>query len=190
MSSTLLLALQVAWPLVFAGRTPGKRALDVVLAPNGSAIANAAGIPKLKEEKSKNYSIGMTLSPSNALSVTADVYRINIDDRIVLSGRFDAGNYPSLGTALELLGVGQAQFFEIEILPAQSNLVGQRHQFPMIAHQRPEEIRQLFERRLGAPGVEPGAVDRHLVVEQTAARIPFDAGGGIGIGQRHADGVA
>ena len=87
------------------------RALDVVLAPNGSAIANAAGIPKLKEEKSKNYSIGMTLSPSNALSVTADVYRINIDDRIVLSGRFDAGNYPSLGTALELLGVGQAQFF-------------------------------------------------------------------------------
>jgi len=31
LSSTLLLALQVAWPLVFAGRTPGKRALDVVL---------------------------------------------------------------------------------------------------------------------------------------------------------------
>lgn len=87
------------------------QALDVVLAPNGSAIANAAGIPKLKEEKSKNYTLGMALSPSSALSVTADLYKIDIDDRIVLSGRFDADNYPALGGILAGLGVGQAQFF-------------------------------------------------------------------------------
>ena len=31
--------------------------------------------------------------------------------RIVLSGRFDAENYPALGSALTALGVGQAQFF-------------------------------------------------------------------------------
>jgi iron complex outermembrane recepter protein len=85
--------------------------LDVVLAPNGSAIANAAGIPKLKEEKSKNYTIGIALTPAKELSVTADLYRIDIKDRIVLSGRFDADNYPSLGAALAALGVGQAQFF-------------------------------------------------------------------------------
>ncbi|MBL8525211.1 MAG: TonB-dependent receptor [Betaproteobacteria bacterium] len=87
------------------------QALDVVLAPNGSAIANAAGIPKLKEEKSKNYTVGMALSPTKALSITADLYKINIDDRIVLSGRFDADNYPALGGILAGLGVGQAQFF-------------------------------------------------------------------------------
>jgi iron complex outermembrane receptor protein len=87
------------------------RPLDVVLAPNGSAIANAAGIPKLKEEKSKNYSLGMTLSPTTSTSVTADLYKIRIDDRIVLSGRFDADNYPALGNLLSGLGVGQAQFF-------------------------------------------------------------------------------
>jgi iron complex outermembrane receptor protein len=29
--------------------------MDVVLAPNGGAVANAAGIPKLKEEKSKSF---------------------------------------------------------------------------------------------------------------------------------------
>lgn len=87
------------------------RPLDVVLAPNGSAIANAAGIPKLKEEKSKNYTVGFTLTPSTSLSVTADLYKINIDDRIVLSGRFDADNYPALGSILSGLGVGQAQFF-------------------------------------------------------------------------------
>jgi iron complex outermembrane recepter protein len=85
--------------------------LDVVLAPNGSAVANAAGIPKLKEEKSKNYTLGITLNPTKELSLTADLYRIDIKDRIVLSGRFDADNYPALGATLARLGVGQAQFF-------------------------------------------------------------------------------
>lgn len=84
---------------------------DVVLAPNGGVVANAAGIPKLKEEKSKNYTFGVTLKPSNTFSVTADVYRIDISDRIVLSGRFDSENYPALGATLGALGVGQAQFF-------------------------------------------------------------------------------
>lgn len=85
--------------------------LDVVLAPNGGAIANAAGIPKLKEENSRNYTLGFTLTPSKNLSFTADVYQINIDDRIALSGRFDATNFPALGATLTALGVGQAQFF-------------------------------------------------------------------------------
>jgi iron complex outermembrane recepter protein len=85
--------------------------LDVVLAPNGSAIANAAGIPKLKEEKSTSGTLGLTWTPSKATSMTADLYRINIDDRIVLSGRFDEDNYPALGSILRGLGVGQAQFF-------------------------------------------------------------------------------
>lgn len=84
---------------------------DVVLAPNGGAVANAAGIPKLKEENSKNYTLGFTLKPSSNLSLTADAYQINIDDRIGLSGRFDANNYPALGSSLAALGVGQAQFF-------------------------------------------------------------------------------
>ncbi|QNB00863.1 TonB-dependent siderophore receptor [Massilia sp. Se16.2.3] len=85
--------------------------LDVVLAPNGGAVANAAGIPALKEEKSKSLTFGATWSPSQSTSVTADLYRIDIDDRIVLSGRFDADNYPALGATLQSLGVGQAQFF-------------------------------------------------------------------------------
>ncbi|MFL6673053.1 MAG: TonB-dependent receptor plug domain-containing protein, partial [Massilia sp.] len=81
------------------------RPLDVVLAPNGGSVANAAGIPQLKEEKSKNYTLGATWSPTQSTSVTADLYRINIDDRIVLSGRFDADNYPALGASLQALGV-------------------------------------------------------------------------------------
>jgi len=85
--------------------------LDVVLAPNGGAVANAAGIPKLKEEESKSFTLGATWTPTQSISVTADLYHIDIDDRIVLSGRFDADNYPALGATLQTLGVGQAQFF-------------------------------------------------------------------------------
>jgi iron complex outermembrane receptor protein len=85
--------------------------MDVVLAPNGGKVANAAGIPQLHEDKSKNYTAGVTWSPTKSLSLTADLYRINIDGRIVLSGRFDADNYPALGATLQSLGVGQAQFF-------------------------------------------------------------------------------
>ena len=85
--------------------------MDVVLAPNGGKVANAAGIPKLHEEKSKSYTLGATWTPTKAISVTADLYHIQIDNRIVLSGRFDADNYPALGATLQSLGVGQAQFF-------------------------------------------------------------------------------
>jgi iron complex outermembrane receptor protein len=85
--------------------------MDVVLAPNGGTVANAAGIPKLHEEKSKSYTFGATWTPTKSISVTADVYHIEIDGRVVLSGRFDADNYPALGATLQGLGVGEAQFF-------------------------------------------------------------------------------
>jgi iron complex outermembrane recepter protein len=84
---------------------------DVVLAPNGGKVATATGIPKLHEEKSKSYTLGTTWTPAKNISVTADLYHIQIDNRIVLSGRFDADNYPALGATLQSLGVGEAQFF-------------------------------------------------------------------------------
>ncbi len=87
------------------------KAMDVVLAPNGGAVANAAGIPKLTEEKSTSFTLGMTWKPSPTFAMTADLYNIDIRNRIVLSGRFDADNYPALGATLSKLGVGQAQFF-------------------------------------------------------------------------------
>ncbi|WP_426176966.1 TonB-dependent receptor plug domain-containing protein [Massilia sp. TWR1-2-2] len=89
----------------------GGVAKDVVFAPNGGNVTNAAGIPKLKEEKSKSFTLGTTWTPTASTSVTADLYRINIDDRIVLSGRFDSDNYPALGDILLNLGVASAQFF-------------------------------------------------------------------------------
>ncbi|MBX9402175.1 TonB-dependent receptor [Lysobacter sp. BMK333-48F3] len=84
--------------------------VDVVIAPNGGTIANAAGLPLLTKEKSRNYTVGLTWSPTADTSLTLDAYRIDIDDRIVLSGRFDTTD-PTIGGILQSLGVGQAQFF-------------------------------------------------------------------------------
>ena len=89
----------------------GGVAKDVVFAPNGGTVTVAAGIPKLKEETSKSLTFGATWTPTAATSVTADLYRIDINDRIVLSGRFDSSNYPKLGNILLNLGVASAQFF-------------------------------------------------------------------------------
>ncbi|RJG19084.1 TonB-dependent receptor plug domain-containing protein [Massilia cavernae] len=87
------------------------RPIDSVFAPNGGAVANAIGIPKLKEEESTSYTLGATFTPTAATSVTADLYRISIDDRVVFSGRFDADNFAPIVPLLNTLGVGAAQFF-------------------------------------------------------------------------------
>jgi iron complex outermembrane receptor protein len=84
--------------------------VDVVLAPSDGAIARAAGIPKLTKEESTSFTLGLTYAPDEAWSFALDAYRIDIDDRIVLTGRFDTSD-PDIGSILESLGVGQAQFF-------------------------------------------------------------------------------
>lgn len=84
--------------------------VDVLLARNGGAVARAAGIPELREETSRSLTLGMTWRPAERWSLTLDAYRIDIDDRIVLSGRFDTSDR-NIGTILETLGVGEAQFF-------------------------------------------------------------------------------
>lgn len=84
--------------------------VEVVLAPNGGPIAQAAGIPALREETSLSYTAGFTARLPNKLTVTVDGYWIRIDDRILLTGRFDQTD-PTIGTTLANLQVGEAQFF-------------------------------------------------------------------------------
>lgn len=77
-------------------------ASEVLLAANGSAVTEGFGIDKLREEKSKNGSVGLT-GRFGKFTATVDGYLINVSDRIVLTGYFDA-------TALNL-NVDSAQFF-------------------------------------------------------------------------------
>ena len=53
---------------------------------NQDPLRAAVGVPELFAEKSTNYSAGLVLTPGSAFSLTADVYQIDINDRITLSG--------------------------------------------------------------------------------------------------------
>ncbi len=95
---------------------PGTGELEpsrVLTANNKSAVATAFGLPALEEEKSVNISAGFTARPVPNLSITADLYRITIDDRIVLTSRFSDSD-PTVAMLLAPFassGVGAAQFF-------------------------------------------------------------------------------
>ncbi len=78
---------------------------------NDSKPAEILGIPKLKEETSHNYSIGVTAKPFNGFEITVDAYQIDIDDRIVLTNNFSGGNDTLLKAQLDAVGAGTANFF-------------------------------------------------------------------------------
>ena len=78
---------------------------------NDSILAQAIGIPELKEEESTNFSIGSVVHFTEKLSLTVDFYSIDIKDRIVLSNSLGEGLSPSLDFALTSAGAGAGQFF-------------------------------------------------------------------------------
>lgn len=77
-------------------------ATEVLLAPNNSPVTKSFGINQLNEEKAVNGSLGITATFGD-FTATVDGYLINVKDRIVLTGYFDASG---LG-----IGVDKAQFF-------------------------------------------------------------------------------
>ncbi len=81
---------------------------------NDSAIAEAVGIPALKEETTLNLTTGFILRPLPRLTLTTDLYQIGIKDRIIISGRLasdDEGIPASIRARLADSGVAGAQFF-------------------------------------------------------------------------------
>lgn len=60
------------------------------LANNFSREAQLLGVPKLKAEKSTNYTFGLGFNPVKNLSVTLDYYHITIKDRIIYSNEVSA----------------------------------------------------------------------------------------------------
>ncbi len=84
-------------------------AVDKFLAKNNSPITRALGIEPLKEETSVNLGAGLTYS-RQGLTFSADFYRIQIEDRIVLTGDF-YNDDDQIGDVLRALNVGSARFF-------------------------------------------------------------------------------
>jgi iron complex outermembrane receptor protein len=76
--------------------------------PVASAPARALGAQDLEPEKSRHLSGGVVLNPADGLDLTLDLYRIDIDDRIVLSGNF---NQPQVQPLLRPFGANSGRFF-------------------------------------------------------------------------------
>src|SRR5699024_10881443 len=79
---------------------------------NNSRPADLLGITALKEETATNYSLGFTLHPTRNLSLTADLYQIDVKDRIILTSNFNVNDLPSdIAVKLQDYDVKAANFF-------------------------------------------------------------------------------
>jgi iron complex outermembrane recepter protein len=76
--------------------------------PVASPQARALGATDLTPEESLHYSGGVVLNPIEPLEVTVDVYRVAIDDRIVLSDNFTGEQIAAL---LQPFGANGARYF-------------------------------------------------------------------------------
>jgi len=92
---------------------------DTLTALQGGDLTRAFGVPALKEETSRNYSIGIATKPTEEFRLTVDLYRIDIDDRIIFSSNIapedpSACSTPAgcpIADILRPFDVGQIQFF-------------------------------------------------------------------------------
>jgi iron complex outermembrane recepter protein len=91
--------------------TGALEATQVLTSNNASPITRAFGIPELRDERSRSLSLGMTFRPIEGLSVTADGYLIDIEDRIVLAGRFTTALDEVAKILAPFPSVTAAQFF-------------------------------------------------------------------------------
>jgi iron complex outermembrane receptor protein len=90
----------------FIGGVP----FDITTFPATDAVAQALGAQELDAEKSQNFSIGAVIQLGN-LNITIDAYRIDIEDRIVLSENLTQANVRDYLTSLGFIGVGGGRFF-------------------------------------------------------------------------------
>ena len=72
-------------------------------------VAMALGGRELEPEESENFTLGAVLALDNGLSLTVDYFRIDVDDRIALSGLFDVTD--AIKRALIADGVPEAAEF-------------------------------------------------------------------------------
>ena len=87
-------------------------AQEVGIFSNNSRAASLLGIPKLKQETSQNFSLGLTVKvPDKGLRFTIDGYFVNIDDRIILTGQFGPGSDPDLINIFNQAQATAAAFF-------------------------------------------------------------------------------
>ncbi|WP_426114838.1 TonB-dependent receptor plug domain-containing protein [Massilia sp. PWRC2] len=77
----------------------------------GSPAAAALGAVPLKAEKARNLSLGLQLQPTRNLTASVDVYRIDIDNRILFSSNLVLSDALKQTLAAQGALVGAARYF-------------------------------------------------------------------------------
>lgn len=90
----------------FIGGVP----FDVTTFPVTDPVAVALGAKPLDAEESTNFSLGAVMQFGD-LSITIDAYRIDIDDRIVLSENLTQANVRQYLADQGFIGIGGGRFF-------------------------------------------------------------------------------
>ena len=104
-------SLQQSWFTATSTNFIGGVPFEVRTFPVSSRAATLLGAQPLKAERSQNISAGITAQPVRALSITADYYRIDIDDRVVLSENLTQTAVRDFLTANGEPGIAGGRFF-------------------------------------------------------------------------------
>ncbi|PYP81827.1 MAG: hypothetical protein DMD35_00275 [Gemmatimonadetes bacterium] len=84
---------------------------DIKTFPANTPEAAALGASPLKAEKSRNLGFGFAAEPLSSLSLTADYYYIEVDDRIVLSNNFTGAAAVAALQSIGVTGVSGGRYF-------------------------------------------------------------------------------
>src|SRR5262245_41920235 len=83
---------------------------DITSFPVSDPVARALGAQDLDAEEAVNYSLGAVMNFA-AVTLTIDTYRIDIDDRIVLSENLTQTNVRAYLESQGFIGIGGGRFF-------------------------------------------------------------------------------
>lgn len=104
-------SLQQSWFTATSTNFIGGVPFEIRTFPVSSNPARLLGAKPLTPEKSKNLSAGITMQPVPALSITADYYKIDIADRVVLSENLTQTAVRDFLAANGEPGIGGGRFF-------------------------------------------------------------------------------
>ncbi len=157
--------------------TGGVLATIRTVAP-GSAIGRALGAPKLEPETSVNISAGLT-ARFGALGLSLDAFRIDVDDRIIVSER-NSGFAQVIQAATGIANVNEVAVFTngadtrtegIELVGTWSGTAGPGSVDLSLAYALSEtEIRNVVQARSWVPGFVVLGVEERNTIETAAPK--------------------
>ncbi len=102
----------------------GGQALESLLSPNNSPVTASFGIGPLQEETAFNASLGFTANLGN-FTATVDGYYIDIQDRIVLTGNFEAPQIDNVEAAQFFANGADTETLGLDIVLSHKAILGQ-----------------------------------------------------------------